>query len=167
MVEKIYMFEFVEDTPAEALTWHSAPYTGSVDSVVPKGTRAWLGTRMNPAYHYFYPVKGYYSETWIESVISKAREESPIPQNFKGRVSHFISIKTLLSDSVRFIPLKQDKGEDGADRVMALAMLREEYAQAKQCALREDSESFKELVQAGMCLPQLSDEDRKSLLSEV
>ena len=166
MEEKKYMFEFFEDTLAEALTWHSAPYTGSVDYVVPKGTRAWLGTRMNPAYHYFDPVRGTYSKTWIESIISKAREESPIPQRFNGGLSPFISIKTLLSDKVKFILSEQDEGEDGSDRVMVLAMLREEYAQARQCAMHEESESFKKLAQAGMCHPQLSDEDRKSLLSE-
>ena len=165
MEEKKYMFEFVKDTPAKALTWHSAPFTGSVDYVVPKGTRAWLGARMNPACHYFDPVKEYYSETWIESIIAKAREVSPIPQRFHGGLSPFISIKTLLSDKVRFIPSTQEEEEDGGNN-MVLALLREEYAQAQQCALHEESESFKKLVQAGMCHPQLSDEDRMSLLSD-
>lgn len=166
MIDKKYIFEFVKDTPAKALTWHSAPYTGAVDFVVPKGTRALLGERMNTVSHYFSPMEGYYAESWIESVISHAREISPIPERFNGGLSPFISIKTLLSDHVRFLHLPQDSGEDETDLDMVLAMLRKEYAQAKQCALNEESDSFKKFVRAGMCRPQMSDEDRKSLLSD-
>ena len=164
MEDKKFLFEFVEDTPAEALTWHSAPYTGSVDYIVPKGTRAWLGERMNVTSHYFGPARGYYSDTWIESIISKAREVSPIPNRFHGGFSPFISIKTLLSDKVRFIASNMNEGEEISDEV--LGMLREEYAQARQCAMHEESESFKKTVKDGMCHPQLTDEERKSLLSE-
>jgi len=166
MTDKKYIIEFIKDTPAKALTWHSAPYTGSVDFVVPKGTRALLGERMNTASHYFSLIEGYYSETWIESVISRAREISPIPERFNGGLSLFISIKTLLSDHVRFLHLQQDGREDVTDLDSVLVMLRKEYAQAKQCALSEETESFKKYVQAGMCRPQMSDEDRKSLLSD-
>lgn len=160
------MFEFVNDAPAKALTWHTAPYTGSVDCIVPKGTRAWLGARMNPAYHYFNPVEGSYTSAWMESIVSKAREESPIPQRFNGGLSFFISIKALLEDQVKFLPSNQANEADVNDVNMVLPILREEYAQAKQCALHEESESFKRMVKAGWCSPQLSDDDRNSLLSE-
>lgn len=166
MEEQKYLFEFIEDTQAKALTWHSAPFTGSVAFIVPKGTRAWLCTRMNITDHYFELVEGYYTDSWIESIISKAREESPIPERFNGGLSPFISIKTLLSDNVKFLPSNHDDGEEEADEHTVLGILREEYARAKQYALHEESESFKKFVQAGMCYPELSDEDRKSLLSE-
>ena len=104
MEEISNLFEFVKDTPAGALTWHSFPYTGSVEFIVPKGTRGMLRGHMNDSHYYFSLVDGYYTEEWIESIKSKARAESPIPDRFHGRFSPFISIQVLISDAVRFLP---------------------------------------------------------------
>lgn len=41
------LIEFVKDTPASALVWHHAPFTGSVDFIIPKGVRAYLLDKMN------------------------------------------------------------------------------------------------------------------------
>ena len=122
------MFEFVNDTPVKALTWHTAPYTGSVDCIVPKGTRAWLGARMNPAYHYFNPVEGSYTNAWMESIVSKAREESPIPQRFNGGLSFFLSIKALLGDQVKFLP-SNFKKKEGYKRSIELSAMYDLYRQ--------------------------------------
>lgn len=163
MEEKRYQFEFVKDTPTGALTWHSAPYTGSVRFIVPKGTRGWLRGRAAVFYHYFDPVRGYHTREWIDSIISKAKEESPIPYRFNGGLSFFISIKTLLGDSVRFLP---GEGQDESDLRTILETLREEYAQAVNCARHEETESFREMVKKGVCTPQLCDEDRQELLND-
>ena len=163
MEEKRYLFEFVKDTLAGALTWHSAPYTGSVQFIVPKGTRGWLRDRMSVVNHYFEPAKGYHSQEWIETIIAKAKEESPIPYRFHGGLSFFISIKTLLGDSVRFLP-RED--QDGLDPSVIEDVLRKEYAQAINCARHEESESFQKMVREGWCTPQMSEEDRNELLKD-
>lgn len=163
MEEKRYQFEFVKDTPAGALTWHSAPYTGSVQFIVPKGTRGWLCGRMSVMGHYFEPVEGYYTREWVDSIIANAKETSPIPARFHGELSMFISIKTLIGDSVRFLP---GEGQDESEPLVVLDTLRHEYAQAVNCARHEETESFRELVRKGMCTPQLSDKDRQELLND-
>ena len=163
MEEKRLQFEFVKDTPSGALTWHSAPYTGSVRFVVPKGTRGWLRGRMSVVNHYFEPAEGYYKQEWIDSILAKAKEASPIPDRFHGAISFFISIKALLGDCVRFLPQEE---QEGIDLHMALTALREEYAQARNCARHEETESFREMVRKGLCSPQMSEEDRKELLKD-
>lgn len=127
MERKKYLFEFVKDTPAEALTWHSAPYTGSVSFTVPKGTRAYLGNRMNHANYYFDPAEGYYSQEWMESISKRAEEESPIPHRFNGGLSPFISIETLLSDSVRFLADESQNGLEPKSVDEILSLLREAH----------------------------------------
>ena len=163
MEEKRYLFEFVKDTPAGVLTWHSAPYTGSVKFIVPKGTRGWLRSRMSVVNHYFEPAEGYYSQEWIETIIAKAKEESPIPNRFHGGLSFFISIKTLLGDSVRFLP---QEDQDELEPNVIEDALKKEYAQALNCARHEESESFQKMVREGWCSPQMSEEDRKELLKD-
>ena len=41
-------FEFIKWCMVEALTWHSAPFTGCVKTPVTSGTRAVLGERVGP-----------------------------------------------------------------------------------------------------------------------
>ena len=161
-----YLFEFVRDTPAKALTWHSAPYTGSVSFTVPKGTRAYLGKRMNPANYYFDPADGYYSQEWIESIRKRAKEESPIPHRFNGGLSPFIFIKTLLSDSVRFLAEESQNGLEPKSVDEILGLLREAYDQARRCALREESESFKQMLTQGLCSTSLNEAERNELLKD-
>ena len=163
MEEKSLQFEFVKDAPAGALTWHSAPYTGSVQFVVPKGTRGWLKGRMSVVNHYFGLVEGYYTQEWIDSIQAKAKEASPIPDRFHGRMSFFISIKTLLGECVKFLP---QEDQEGIDLLKAVIVLQKEYAQARNCARHEDTESFQEMVRKKLCSPQMSVEDRKELLKD-
>ncbi len=158
------LFEFVRDTPAEALTWHSAPYTGSVEFVAPRGMRGWLGKRMGILTHYFDPAEGYYTKEWLDAVVARAREVSPIPERFNGGLSFFIPIRTLLGDSVRFLPAEGDAGQ--LDQEGILSVLREEYGQAINYALHEESESFRNLVRIGACHPRLTEEERRELLKE-
>lgn len=167
MEKKSYIFEFIKDASAGALTWHSAPFTGSVEYTVPKGTRGLLGGRMNVTDHYFEPIKGYYTREWLESIINKAKEESPCPQRFNGGLSFFIPIKTLLSDAIRFLPQEEtpdvERLNDDSD---IIAKLQLEYSQAVRCAIHEESESFKEWVRLGMCSPQIDDDERQALLED-
>ena len=125
-----YLFEFVKDTPAKALTWHSFPYTGCVSFTVPQGTRAYLGKRMNAANYYFDPVEGYYSQEWMESISKRAEEESPIPHRFNGGLSPFISIETLLSARATFLADASQNGLEPKSVDEMLCRLREEYDQA-------------------------------------
>ena len=163
MEEKRLQFEFVKDTPVGALTWHSAPYTGSVRFIIPKGTRGWLKDRMNVVNHYFALVEGYYTLELIESIRAKAKEASPIPDRFHGGMSFFISIKTLLGECVRFLP---PEDQEGIDLLKAMIKLQKEYARAMNCARHEESESFQKMVKEGLCTPQMSEKDRKELLDE-
>lgn len=158
------LFEIVRDTPAKALTWHSAPYTGPVEFVVPRGMGGWLGKRMGILTHYFDPAEGYCTKEWLDAVVAKAREVSPIPDRFNGALSFFIPIRTLLGDSVRFLPADGDLG--CFDQEGILSVLREEYGQAINYARHEESESFRNLVKLGMCSPRLTEEERRELLKD-
>ncbi len=162
MEEKQYILEFVEDTVAGALVWHSAPYTGCVEVVVPKGTRAYLERKMNPANHHFCPLEGYYTDEWIKGILEKAKAVSPIPERVNGGLSFFISIRKLLGGTVVFLPSEGNSG----DPETALRKLREEYRQARQCALMEESKSFRELVRKGLCHPMMDESDRKEILGD-
>ena len=92
------------------------------------------------------------------------REVSPIPERFNGGLSFFIPIRTLLGDSVRFLPAEGDAGQ--LDQEGILSVLREEYGQAINYALHEESESFRNLVRIGACHPRLTEEERRELLKE-
>ena len=140
MEELKYQFEFIRETMVEALTWHSAPYTGSVKTLIPKGTRAWLGVRMNPVSHYFYLVDGPYSERIIETAQARAREVSPIPKRFNGELSFFIIIPQLLSDSIQFLSAEQAGGESVGEPEEILSTLRAELMQVRQCEIHEETE---------------------------
>lgn len=167
MEEKEFVFEFVKDTPSGALVWHSAPYTGDVKCIIPKGTRASLNSRMNPAFHYIRLIKNYYSKSWIERVIEKARAESPVPHRFNGDLSFYLFIKTLISDSIRFLPASEQPNATEKDLENLIDELWEEYAQARNCACRETyDEQFLKLVEQGMTQPMLDDEIKKELLKD-
>ena len=165
MEEEKYLFEFVKSTMVGALTWHSAPFTGSVKTPIPKGTRAWLSTRMSPANHYIRLVDGHDSKQVVKTAQARAREESPIPDRFNGGLSFFISIPLLLSDRIQFISAEQVDGKVPGEPKDALSILREEFMQARQCAIHEESDSFKKMVEDGWCHPQMSEEERKMFLT--
>lgn len=163
MEEYRFIFEFVKDVPTGALVWHSAPFTGSVELVIPSGTRAYLGPRMNPAKHYIKLANGSFSESWLDSVVEKAIKESPAPNSFNG-LTLFLSIKTLVSDSVLFLPSEQHD-ETAAAQEDVLKILNEEYLQAKHLAeFEEYDETFLYHLKEGSCRRQLDEEDRKALL---
>ena len=159
------IIEFVKDTPASALVWHHAPFTGSVDFVIPKGVRAYLLEKMNVANHYIALVKDSYSESWRQLVVDKAIRESPLPHRYYA-LSMFIFIKTLVSDSVKILPcILQDEGKPIQEEV--IKSLKEEYHQAKHLALFEETdEQFLYLLNAGACHRQLNDDERKELLMD-
>ena len=165
MEEGKFLFEFVKPTMIEALTWHSAPFTGSIKTPIPKGTRAWLSMRMSPANHYIRLVDGHDSEQIVKTAQARAREESPIPDRYNGGLSFFISIPLLLSDRIQFISAEHVEGIVSGEREEVLSILREEFMQARQCAIDEESESFKRMVEDGWCHPQMSDEERKMFLA--
>ena len=163
MEEYRYIFEFVKDVPSGALVWHRAPFTGSVELVIPSGTRAYLGPRMNPAKHYIRLVNGTFSESWLDSVVEKAIKESPASNRFNG-LTLFLSIKTLVSDSVLFLPSEQHDDTAVAQEDV-LKILNEEYLQAKHLAeFEEYDETFLSNLKQGLCHRQIDDEDRKALL---
>lgn len=166
MQEKKYLFEFVKATMISALTWHSAPFTGAVKTPVPQGTRGWLSTRMSPANHYISLVDGRDSKQIIKTAQARAREESPIPDRFNGGLSFFISIPLLLSDRIQFISAEQVEGIVPGEPKEVLSILREEFMQARQCAIHEESESFKKMVEEGWCHPQMSEEERNMFLKK-
>lgn len=161
MEEEKFLFKFVKPTMLGALTWHSAPFTGSVKINIPKGTRAWLSTRMSPANHYIRLVDGQDSEQIVKTAQARAREESPIPDRFNGGLSFFISIPLLLSDRIEFISAEPVEGIVPGEPKEVLSILREEFLQARQCAIHEESESFKKMVR----YPMMSDEERKMFLT--
>lgn len=154
------LFVFDKDTKIGALTHHSAPFTGSVECVVPAGTMARLSSRMNLTSHFIKFVTESVSVTWIESVQAKAKAESPIPERCTGGLAFFVSIKTLLSDAVRFLP------SEDVDLKSVIERLKEEYREAKRCAIQEESEEFKRKVREGICSPELSDKARAELLKD-
>lgn len=151
-----YPFVFIKDADLKALVHHAAPFTGLVAFVVPQGTKAVLDIRMSTYNHYIRLQEGSYSRIWLEHVYEKAKKESPIPKRVSG-LSFFASVKTLLSEHVVFEP---------SIRQEVLSMLREEYEQAYQCALREETEEFKKWVKLGATSPQIDEEDRKEILSD-
>lgn len=158
-----YIFEVVKDTPAGALVWHCAPFTGSVELIIPSGTRAYLGPKMNPAKHYIRLVNGSYSERWLDSVVEKAKKESPAPDRFNG-LTMFLFIKTLVSDNIKFLPPEQ-QDEKTAVQEDILKTLNKEYLQAKRLAeFEEYDETFLSHLKEGSCRRQIDDEDRKALL---
>ena len=154
------LFVFDKDTKIGALTHHCAPFTGCVECVIPAGTMARLALRMNLIDHYIKLVDESVSGTWIKSVQAKAKAESPIPDRCTGGLAFFASIKTLLGDTVRFLP------SDDVDLEYVVRKLQEEYRQAKCCAIREESEEFRRKVREGICSPQLSAKDRAELLKD-
>lgn len=163
MKEYKYIFEFVKDTPAGALVWHCAPFTGSVEFIIPSGTRAYLGPKMNPAKHYIRMVNGSYSESWLDSVVEKAIKESPAPDRFNG-LTMFLFIKLLISDNIKFLPSEQHD-DTAAAQEDVLKILNEEYLQAKHLAeFEEYDETFLSHLKEGSCHRQIDDEDRKALL---
>lgn len=162
---KNYPFEFLEDTPVKALTFHSAPFTGSCKMVIPKGVKALLGQRMNTLNHYFDLIDGCYPEKLLVEAREAARESSPAPERFNGGLSFFIDIPTLLSNNIRFLPEAPTKSEDRFDIQEILSILDRELAEAKQCAIAEASDDFKRMVKDGWCHPNLSDEERTMLLN--
>lgn len=158
-----YTFEFVRDTPAGALVWHRAPFTGSVEFTIPSGTKAYLGPKMNPANHYISLVNGSFSESWLKSVTEKAIKESPAPDKFNG-LTLFLFIKTLVSDSILFLPPEQ-QNETTAAQEDILKILNDEYLQAKHLAeLEEYDDTFLSNLKKGLCRRQIVDRDRKALL---
>ena len=163
MAENKYLFEFVKDTPAGALVWHCAPFTGSVEFVIPTGTRAYLGSRMNPANHYIRLVNGSFSENWLNSVVEKAKKESPAPERFNG-LAMFLFIKTLVSDNIKYLtPEQQDERNVLQEDI--LEIMNEEYLQAKHLAeFEEYDETFLSHLKQGFCRRQIDDQDRKALL---
>lgn len=163
MEEYKYIFEFLKDTPAGALVWHCVPFTGSVEFIIPSGTRAYLGPKMNPAKHYIRLVNGSYSESWLDSVVEKAIKESPAPDRFNG-LTMFLFIKTLVSDNIKFLPPEEKSGE-AATQEDILEIINEEYLQAKHLAeFEEYDETFLSHLKEGSCRRQIDDEDRKALL---
>lgn len=167
MEEKEFIFEFVKDTPSGALVWHSAPFTGDVKFVIPKGTRASLDSRMNTAFHYIRLIKDFYSDSWLKTVIEKTREESPVPHRFNGNLSFYLFIKTLISDSIRFLPASEQPNATEKDLENLMDKLWKEYAQARSCAYRETyDEQFLKLVELGMAQQMLGDESKKELLKD-
>lgn len=163
MEEYKYIFEFLKDTPAGALVWHCAPFTGSVDFMIPSGTRAYLGPKMNPAKHYIRLVNGSFSEGWLNSVVEKAKKESPVPDRFNG-LSPFLFIKTLVSDNIKFLPPEQ-QDESNTNQEDILEIMNEEYLQAKHLAeFEEYDKTFLSHLKEGSCRRQIDDEDRKALL---
>lgn len=135
-----YLFEFKQDTLIGALTWHSTCYTGSVECVAPAGMQAYLGEKMNAdADFYFYPVRGTFPELWISEVQTKAKAESLVPNRFNGGLSFFVSIHTLLSCNVRFIP-----ATDTPDTREMLKLLQESLEMAIRCAKVKKSDSLRD-----------------------
>ena len=158
--EKCYLFEFTKDTLVSALTWHSTCYTGSVEYLAPAGMRAYLDKQMNSeADFYFSPIRGSYPSSWISEVQAKAKEESRAPQRYHGGLSFFVSIFTLLSDNVRFLPT-----DDTPDIQEPLQLLQEALERAKQCAAVEETELFKTRVEKELCDYQIDEDTRKKLL---
>ena len=88
------IIEFVKDTPASALVWHHAPFTGSVDFIIPKGVRAYLDDKMNAANYYIVLLKDSYPESWRQSVVDKAIRESPLPHRYYA-LSMFLFINLI------------------------------------------------------------------------
>ena len=162
---KNYPFEFLENTPANALTFHNAPYTGSCAVVIPKGVKARLGRHMNTLNYYFHVIDGYYPQQLIDEAWSAARESSPIPERFNGGLVFFINIPTMLSNNIRFLPEDPTNSEERFDIQEILSILNQELAVAKQCAIYEASVSFQRMVKGGWCEPELSDEERTMLLN--
>lgn len=167
MEDKEFVFEFVKDTPSGALVWHSAPFTGDVNCIIPKGTRASLDSRMNPAYHYIRLIKDSYSDSWLNTVIEKAREESPVPHRFNGDLSFYLFIETLISDSIRFLPASEQPNATEDDMKHLMNTLWKEYGQARNCAYRETyDEQFLKFVELGMTHPMLDEDIKKELLRD-
>ena len=167
MEEKEYIFEFLKDTPSGALVWHSAPFTGDVKCIIPKGTRASLDSRMNPAFHYIRLIKDHYSQSWLDNVIEKAREESPAPHRFNGGLSFYLFIPTLIGDSIRFLPVSEQPNATAKDMENLMDTLWEEYAQVRNCAYHETyDEQFLKFVELGMTHPMLDEDIKKELLRD-
>lgn len=152
-------FEFIKWCMVEALTWHSAPFTGCVKTPVTSGTRAVLGERVGPLHYYFDLVEGHYSQDVLEIARGRAREQSPFPERFNGGLSFMIDVRQLLwEDRIRLIP------SDGAPSVRELLdRFQEEVLQARKCALRENSDWFQRMAKEGWHSPMIGEDDRKSL----
>lgn len=159
-----YPFEFVKDTEVKAVTWYSAPFSGCVTALIPGGTKAVLGQRMNTANHYFDLIEGTFPEQLMAEVFAAARAETPIPDRLRG-VSFFINLPRLLSDGIRFLPESPMDKNVKYDVQEALSILREELRGACICAARENTEFFRRMVNEGWCSPNMSDEDRTTLLN--
>ena len=162
---KNYPFEFLENTPVKALTFHNAPFTGDCAMVIPKGVKARLGQRMNTLNHYFYLIDGYYPEQLLVEAKSAACESSPVPERLNGGLGFYINIPTLLSNNIRFLPETPTNSEERFDIQEILSILDQELTEAKRCAIDEASDSFQQMVKDGWCSPNLSDEERAMLLN--
>ena len=161
---KTYVVEFMRDTSIGALVHYCAPYTGYVELPVPKGARAILNGNCSVVSYYCTFVKESLPASWYNSAKEKIRLESRFPERLSGGFSTMITLFTLLSNYVSFLPAGQYGNIVADNPGRAIRALRRQKCGARRCARVEDTEEFQSMVAKRMCHFQLSTSDRDTLL---